>query len=153
MFINAFLSLAAGLKENIASQTFYSSLLTVLIYTYGLISTPLFWVLIGFCFIDYLIGVYAAFKNKELDWDKALEGIIKKFYYGVLIVLSALIDFSLMYFGINSMGLFHNFIMAALLGRELGSITNNADRAGFWVPAFIIEAQKAISKFGKEKVD
>jgi toxin secretion/phage lysis holin len=152
MFKSAFLSLVEGIKEAGIEQSFSASLIMLMSYSYGLISTPLFWVLIVFCFIDYMLGVYAAFKNKELDWDLALEGIVKKLYYGVIIVLSVLIDFTLTYLGINTMGIFHNFIMAALLGRELGSITKNADKGGLWVPKMIKEAHKALSKFGKEKM-
>lgn len=137
-------------KDNAIHQTFYGSLLTLLTYTYGLISTPLFWVLIGFCSIDYILGIYAAFKKKELDVDIALDGIVKKFYYGVLILLSAFIDFTLMYLGINTQGLFHNFIMATLLSRELGSIAKNANKGGLWVPKMIKDAQKTIDRYVKE---
>jgi toxin secretion/phage lysis holin len=151
VFKSALLSFVASVKASAATYTLYGSLITVLAYIYGMISTPLFWVLIIFSFIDYLHGTYAAWKNKELDWDIALEGIIKKFYIGVLIVLSALIDFTLAFLGINTMGLFHNFIMAALLGRELGSIIRNAKRAGLWVPKILKDAQELLSKYGKGK--
>lgn len=151
MLKTGLVSFLVFLKTTMTDYTFYGSLITVLVYIYGLISTPLFWVLIAFSFLDYIHGVYAAFKNKELDWDIALEGIAKKLYIGMLIVLSALIDFTLNFLGINTMGIFHNFIMATLLGRELGSIIKNANKAGLWVPKFMRDAQKALSKFGGER--
>lgn len=151
MFKSALISFLITLKQTAIDYTLYGSLITVLVYVYGLISTPLFWVLIAFSFIDYIHGIYAAIRTGELDWDIALLGIIKKFYIGVLIVLSALIDFTLMFLGINTMGIFHNFIMATLLGRELGSIIKNARKAGLWVPKLFKDAQDALKKFGKEE--
>lgn len=132
-------------------QTFISSLITLLAYTYGLVSTPLFWVLVFFSSLDFILGVYAALKNKELNWDQCLNGIANKVFIGVLIIMSALIDYTLMYFGIDTQGIFHNFIMAALITRELGSTIKNADKGKLWVPKLIKEAHKKISEFSKEE--
>lgn len=137
MFLNQILSLT---KE----QTFYSSLLTLLFYMYGLISTPLFWVLVFFMTIDFVLGVYSAWKNKELDWNLCLEGIANKLFVGILVVMSALVDFALFHFGIHTRGLFHNFIMAALITRELGSGIKNAEKAKLWVPKIFKDAAKKI---------
>lgn len=132
-------------------QTFATSLITLLAYVYGLVSTPLFWVLVIFSIIDFILGVYAAFKNKKLNWDKCLEGIANKVFIGILVLLSALIDYSLMYFGINTAGIFHNFIMAALLTRELGSIIKNAEKSHLWLPSLIRTAHKKLSQLTKEE--
>lgn len=134
-------------------QTLIGSLITLFAYSYGLISTPLFWVLVILSAIDFILGIWAAFKNKELDWDKCLYGIANKIFIGVIIILSVLIDFTLMYFGINTAGLFHNFIMASLIVRELGSINKNAYKAGFWLPKlFKVAAEKLrnISRGGEK---
>lgn len=133
------------------SQTFMSSLITILVYVYGLVSTPLFWIVVFFSSIDFILGVYAALKNKELNWDKCLEGIANKVFIGVLIFISALVDFTLTYFGINTQGIFHNFIMAALLTRELGSIIKNAEKGKLWVPRLIKDAHEKISQLSKEE--
>jgi toxin secretion/phage lysis holin len=132
-------------------QTFISSLITLLAYVYGLVSTPLFWVLVFFSALDFILGVYSAIKNKQLNWDKCLDGIANKVFIGVLIIMSALIDFTLVYFGIDTKGLFHNFIMASLITREIGSTIKNADKANLWVPKLIKDAHKRISQFSKEE--
>lgn len=132
-------------------QTFISSLITLLVYVYGLVSTPLFWVLIIFSAFDFILGVYAAFRSKELNWDMCLEGIANKVFIGVIIFMSALIDYALMYFGIDTQGIFHNFIMAALLTRELGSNIKNAEKAKLWVPKLLKDAHKKLSEFSKEE--
>ena len=132
-------------------QTFIISLITLLAYVYGLVSTPLFWVLVFFSSLDFILGVYSAIKNKELNWDKCLDGIANKVFIGILIIMSALIDYTLVYFGIDTKGLFHNFIMAALITREFGSTIKNADKAKLWVPKLIKDAHKKISEFSKEE--
>lgn len=132
-------------------QSFISSLITLLAYVYGLVSTPLFWVLVFFSAIDFILGVYAAYRSKELNWDKCLEGIANKVFIGILIFMSALVDFALTYLGLNTQGIFHNFIMAALLTRELGSNIKNAEKAKLWVPKFIKEAHQKLSQFSKEE--
>jgi toxin secretion/phage lysis holin len=131
-------------------QAFVSSLITLMVYVYGLVSTPLFWVLVFFSAIDFILGVYAAWRSKKLNWDKCLDGIANKVFIGIIIFMSALIDFALTYFGINTMGIFHNFIMAALLTRELGSTIKNANKAKLWVPKMIKEAHKKLSQLSKE---
>lgn len=130
-------------------QTLMSSLITLLAYTYGLISTPLFWILVILSAFDFILGIYAAWKNKELNWDKCLEGIANKIFIVFLIVISAMIDFALMHFGIQTQGIFHNFIMAALITRELGSNIKNAEKADLWVPSLLKDAVKKIN--GKTK--
>lgn len=126
-------------------QTFMSSLITLMVYVYGLVSTPLFWILIFFSAIDFILGVYAAYKNEELNWNTCLDGIANKVFIGVLIFMSALVDFALNYMGIQTKGVFHNFIMAALLTKELGSNIKNAEKAKLWVPRIFKEAAKKIS--------
>lgn len=126
-------------------QTFMSSLITLLAYMYGLISTPLFWILVLLSAFDFIIGVYAAWKNKELNWDKCLEGIANKIFIGILVLMSAAIDFALVSFGIHTKGLFHNFIMAALITRELGSNIKNAEKAKLWVPKMFKDVAKKIN--------
>jgi toxin secretion/phage lysis holin len=153
MFLSALLSFTTSIKENIKDIGFYGSLITILSYTYGLISTPLFWILIFFSAFDFLFGVTAAIIHKELDWDKSLEGLIKKLYIGIIVFISALVDFTLVYLGINSNGIFHNFIMAALIGREFGSVLTNADRCGLWVPRLLKEAADKIKKIGNRGFD
>lgn len=127
------------------NQTFMSSLITLMAYAYGLISTPLFWILVIFSVMDFILGIYAAIRNKEPNWDKCLEGIANKVFIGFLVLISALIDFTLMTFGIHTKGLFHNFIMAALITRELGSIIKNAEKGKLWVPQLIKDARDKIS--------
>lgn len=138
-----FASILSITREN----AFFGSLITLLAYMYGLVSTPLFWVLIFFSAIDFFTGIYAAWKNGNLDWDICLDGIVKKVFIGILVMVSALIDFTLMYFGINSAGLFHNFIMGTLITRELGSFIENAERAKLYVPEFIKIARQRIIDF------
>jgi toxin secretion/phage lysis holin len=130
-------------------QTFISSLITLLAYVYGLVSTPLFWALVIFSMIDFILGVYAAYKNKELNWNQCLDGIANKVFIGVLILMSAVIDYSLMFYGINTKGIFHNFIMAALMTRELGSIIKNAERGKFWVPQLFKDARQKLEDISK----
>jgi toxin secretion/phage lysis holin len=130
-------------------QTFVSSFITLIAYVYGLVSTPLFWALVIFSNIDYILGVYAAFKNKELNWNKCLDGIANKVFIGVLVLVSAVVDYALLFYGINTQGIFHNFIMAALMTRELGSIIKNAEKANFWVPQLLKDARQRLSDFSK----
>lgn len=132
-------------------QTFTGSLITLLAYVYGLVSTPLFWILVFFSAIDFILGVYAAYKSKRLNWDKCLNGIANKVFIGILVFMSALIDFTLVYFGINTHGVFHNFIMAALITREFGSTVKNANKAKLWVPKLIKDAHKKLSQLSKEE--
>lgn len=132
-----------------AKQTLVSSLFTLLIYVYGLISTPIFWILVFFALIDFILGLWAAFKHREVNWDKCLQGIANKVFIGFLVFMSALIDYGLMYFGINTGGIFHKFIMAALITKEFGSTIKNAEKGGFWVPSLFKEANKRIDSFSK----
>jgi toxin secretion/phage lysis holin len=132
-------------------QTFSSSFITLLAYVYGLVSTPLFWILVIFSIIDFILGVYAALKNKQLNWDKCLDGIANKVFIGVLVLISALVDYVLNYFGINTKGIFHNFIMAALLTRELGSIVKNAEKSKLWIPKMIKDARDKLSQLTNEE--
>lgn len=133
------------------NQTLFTSLLTLIAYVSGLISTPIFWIIVFLASMDFILGIYAAYKNGELDWDKCLHGIANKVYIGVLILVSAMVDYALMYFGINTGGIFHKFIMAALLTKELGSNIKNAEKCGFYVPKLLKEANKRLADFGKEK--
>lgn len=126
-------------------QTFLSSLITLMAYVYGLVSTPLFWILVFFSAIDFILGVYAAHKNKELNWDRCLDGIANKVFIGILVFMSALVDFALSYMGIHTKGVFHNFIMAALITKELGSNIKNAEKANLWVPKMFKDAAKKIN--------
>jgi toxin secretion/phage lysis holin len=107
--------------------------------------------LVIFSIVDFILGVYAAIKNKKLNWDKCLDGIANKVFIGVLVLISALVDYALNYFGINTKGIFHNFIMAALLTRELGSIVKNAEKGKLWVPRLIKEAHTKLSQLAKEE--
>lgn len=130
-------------------QTMIGSFIALMAYAYGLISTPLFWVLIILCALDFIIGLWAAIVNSEVDWDKCLYGIANKLFIGVIIILSILIDFTLMYFGINTAGIFHNFIMATLIARELGSINKNAEKAGFWLPKLFKVVVNKLREFAR----
>ena len=130
------------LLNQIKQESILGSLVTLLAYIYGLISTPLFWIIIFLISIDFLVGLYAAVKNKELDWSCTFDGIIRKLFLGILIFISAVIDYALNFYGIYTAGLFHNFIMGAIIVHELGSIINNSDKAGFWVPQLFKEANK-----------
>ena len=133
------------LKENL----FMSSLMTVLAYIYGLIGTPLFWIIVFLSAIDFILGIYAAFKRKKINWNICLEGIGNKVYIGFLILISAMIDFALMAYGINTKGIFHNFIMASIIARELGSIITNAEKAKLWIPEILKIALNKIKEISK----
>lgn len=132
-------------------QTMISSFLTVTAYVYGLVSTPLFWILVFLSAIDFILGLYSAWKNKEVNMDTCLVGIGNKVYIGVLVLVSALVDYALMIYGINTQGLFHNFIMAALLTKELGSIIKNAEKGNLWVPRLFREARDKLKEYSKEE--
>lgn len=131
-------------------QTLISSLITLLVYMYDLISTPIFWILVMFIIIDFILGIYAAYRNGEINWDVCLHGIANKVFMGFLVLISAAVDFCLMYFGIHTAGIFHKFIMAALITKEFGSVIKNAEKGGFWMPSLLKEANKRLAEFSKK---
>jgi len=134
-------------------QTLLGSLLTLLAYIYNLVSTPIFWILIILSIIEFLLGVYSSLKNKELNRNKFMEMVISTLFIGVLVVISAMIDYLLNNYGIKTHGVFHNYMMGILIAYELGCIQSNADKANLWTPKIIKTIRIKIEAFINSNID
>ena len=92
--------------------------------------------LLVFVALDYVTGIFAAWKTRSLDSRKGFDGIRRKMVMLLIVIMAHWIDACL--FGIST---FRSMVIFAYLGNEGLSILENLDRMGYGehIPGFIRE--------------
>ena len=92
--------------------------------------------LLVFVALDYVTGIFAAWKTRSLDSKKGFDGIRRKMVMLLIVIMAHWIDASI--FGISTC---RSMVIFAYLGNEGLSIIENLDRMGYgeYIPAFIRE--------------
>jgi len=100
-------------------------------------------VLLAFVVIDYISGVYAAWKVGSLNSRVGLEGIARKVFIFAMIAVAHLVDTTL-----GEQHIFRDATIFFYLANELLSIIENSGRAGFPVPETIRKAVEVLKGKG-----
>ena len=108
--------------------------------------------LLVFVALDYVTGLFAAWKTRTLDSKKGYEGIKRKVVMLLIVIMAHWIDACL--FGVST---FRSMVIFAYLGNEGLSILENLDRMGYgeYIPSFIrdklaqLRAEKAALRNGQ----
>lgn len=92
--------------------------------------------LIALCIVDYITGMFTAFKTGQWDSSTGFRGILKKFVIFAVVALCNCIDTAMDTHTLRQMAI------CAYALNEAGSIVENIDRAGWgeYIPAFIRNA-------------
>lgn len=104
-----------------------------------------------FVIMDYVLGVIAAGKKEELNTQKGLWGIIKKFALFCLVAVAVQLD---TLNGLTDIPVIRTAVIIPLIGNEGLSILKNLDVIGIWIPENIkkaLEAAENISEGNGEK--
>ena len=90
--------------------------------------------LLVFVALDYVTGLFAAWKTRTLDSKKGFEGIKRKVVMLLIVIMAHWIDACL--FGVSTC---RSMVIFAYLGNEGLSILENLDRMGYgeYIPSFI----------------
>ena len=96
-------------------------------------------VLVG---IDYLSGFFAAWKNGEWHSRVSFQGLFKKVFIFVIVIVCNAIDH------VTHMDFFRNVAIFAYAVNEAGSILENVDKMGFGsiIPNFLRQGLKVLKE-------
>lgn len=103
-------------------------------------------VLILFAFIDYISGVFKAFKNKQLSSKIGAKGIMKKVLYFLIIAVAVALDYLL-----ATKGMLRTLILYTFIANEGLSIFENVAEFGIKIPTKLTEALKQIQDKTKDE--
>lgn len=81
--------------------------------------------LIALCIVDYITGMFTAFKTGQWDSSTGFRGILKKFVIFAVVALCNCIDTAM------GMHILRQMAICAYALNEAGSIIENVDRAGY----------------------
>ena len=119
-----------------------SAFLAVAVNYAGMIAVPII-MLCVVMLLDYITGMVAAWRSRELSSKKGSFGIIKKLCYLIAVCVGIIVDW-VIYSGLDSMGvslgirvLFGVIIAIWLIINELLSIVENLRKIGVPLPAFL----------------
>ena len=119
-----------------------SAFLAVAVNYVGIIAVPII-MLCVVMLLDYITGMVAAWRSRELSSKKGSFGIIKKLCYLIAVCVGIIVDW-VIYSGLDSMGvslgirvLFGVIIAIWLIINELLSILENLRKIGVPLPAFL----------------
>ena len=142
--------------ESITIQGAVAGLLTMISYYCGIVAVPII-VLVAVMIIDYITGMVAAWKGKELSSKKGVFGIVKKVCYLALVCVGMGVDW-LIYSGLRQVGValdytifFGVLVTVWLIINELISILENLGSVGVPLPKFLVTIVKRL-KITTEKV-
>ena len=121
-------------------QGIFSVALTGLTVYFNILAIPLI-VLFVFMVFDYVTGMYKALENGELSSRIGIEGIFKKLFYGVLVVVAMGVDY-LIYSGL--LAYFGILVTIWLIINEMISILENLSSIGVPMPSFLIKIVKKL---------
>ena len=92
--------------------------------------------------LDYISGIIKSYETNTLSSKIGAKGIIKKFSYFLVIVISFIIDFILCNYTLNEINLYYpivsEIIIAWFVINEIISILENVSEIGVPLPKFII---------------
>ena len=92
--------------------------------------------------LDYISGIIKSYETNTLSSKVGAKGIIKKFSYFLVIVISFIIDFILCNYTLNEINLYYpivsEIIIAWFVINEIISILENVSEIGVPLPKFII---------------
>ena len=124
----------------------FAILCTCFHFLFGGWTAPLI-ALIVLTIFDFLLGTFAALRNKEYNSRIGKWGVYRKIFYLSAVVVARMIDI------LTGMPhpVWQTLVIYGLAGHELGSFIENADKAGFWVPAALKKAMAQLKKEGGEE--
>ena len=98
--------------------------------------------LIALCIVDYITGMFTAFKTGQWDSSTGFRGILKKFVIFAVVALCNCIDTAM------GMHILRQMAICAYALNEAGSIIENVDRAGYgqYIPDVIRNALARLSE-------
>ena len=111
-----------------------STILTTFVFLLGGLDIALITLLVVMV-LDYLTGVISAFYKKELSSKVGFKGILKKFFYLIIIALSVRIDNL-----VGSSELIRNFVIYYFVANDGLSIIENAGEIGLKLPKKLYDA-------------
>ena len=102
--------------------------------------------LIALCIIDYITGMFTAFKTGQWDSSTGFRGILKKFVIFAVVALCNCIDTAM------GMHILRQMAICAYALNEAGSIIENVDRAGYgqYIPDVIRNALARLTEKAEE---
>lgn len=102
--------------------------------------------LIALCIVDYITGMFTAFKTGQWDSSTGFRGILKKFVIFAVVALCNTIDTAM------GMHILRQMAICAYALNEAGSIIENVDRAGYgqYIPDVIRNALARLSEQAEE---
>lgn len=95
--------------------------------------------------LDYITGVISAWYNKKLDSKVGIKGIVKKFTYFLLVVLSVEIDKTL-----GQVGIIRNLVIYFFVANDGLSILENIGKMNIPIPK---KLKEALLQLSEEKED
>lgn len=117
-----------------------ASIFTTFVFLVGGIDIALISLLIVMT-LDYITGILSAFYNKELSSKVGFKGLLKKFFYLIIIALSVRIDLLL---GEND--LIRTFVIYYFVANDGLSILENAGELGIKLPKKLYDALEQLRK-------
>lgn len=134
-----------------------SAFLAVAVNYAGIIAVPII-MLCVVMLLDYITGMVAAWRSRELSSKKGSFGIIKKLCYLIAVCVGIIADW-VIYSGLESMGvslgikvLFGVIIAIWLIISELLSILENLRKIGVPMPAFLEKIVRRLKNTTEEIV-
>ena len=102
--------------------------------------------LIALCIVDYITGMFTAFKTGQWDSSTGFRGILKKFVIFAVVALCNCIDTAM------GMHILRQMAICAYALNEAGSIIENVDRAGYgqYIPDVIRNALARLTEKAEE---
>lgn len=102
--------------------------------------------LIALCIVDYVTGMFTAFKTGQWDSSTGFRGILKKFVIFAVVALCNCIDTAM------GMHILRQMAICAYALNEAGSIIENIDRAGYgqYIPDVIRNALARLTEKAEE---
>lgn len=102
--------------------------------------------LIALSIVDYITGMFTAFKTGQWDSSTGFRGILKKFVIFAVVALCNCIDTAM------NMHILRQMAICAYALNEAGSIIENIDRAGYgqYIPDVIRNALARLSEQAEE---
>lgn len=102
--------------------------------------------LIALCIVDYITGMFTAFKTGQWDSSTGFRGILKKFVIFAVVALCNCIDTAM------NMHILRQMAICAYALNEAGSIFENVDRAGYgqYIPDVIRNALARLTEKAEE---
>lgn len=102
--------------------------------------------LIALCIVDYITGMFTAFKTGQWDSSTGFRGILKKFVIFAVVAFCNCIDTAM------GMHILRQMAICAYALNEAGSIIENVDRAGYgqYIPDVIRNALARLTEKAEE---